>query len=210
MFGSFRVTREQALNNHELVNGKRGAAPELAAEVAAKASKSWGQRLKGWALNLLVGGVAASAGTAIYGKVNPNSSALGGGESKSTSNAPTTAGSPTASPGPATGSGTATGPGPATGSGYTTGPGYVTGSGYTTGPGYATGSGYTATGYPPAVSPSTSGTTTATRAIAERAREGRALDRKFSADISSESSIPSYACTVLLIVSSLPRSQIQF
>lgn len=171
MFGSFRVTREQALNYHDLLNGKRGAAPEVAAEVAAKASKTWGQRLKGWALNLLVGGAAASAGTDIYGHINPNSAALGGGEFKSTSNASTAAGSAT-SPGPTTGSGPATGPDPATGSGY------VTGSGYT--------------GYTPTVSPSTSGTTTATRAIAERAREERVLDHKHPADIFSESSILSY------------------
>jgi hypothetical protein len=209
MFNSFRVTREQA-PNYELVNGKRGpgAAAEVevaeaGAKVATKVTKTWGQRLKGWALNLIVGGVAASAGTDIYGHMNPNSAALGGGKSASTSAtagpSSATAGpsSTTASPGYAAGSGYATG---TSGTGYaggtsgTSGTGYAGGSSGTSGTGYAGGSsgttGYTTTsGYGPATPPSIIGTTTATRAIAKRAREERALDHKLPADISSESSI---------------------
>jgi hypothetical protein len=81
MFDSFRVAREQALNYSELVSGKRGlfgSSAKLGEEkLAGSASKGWGQKAKNFLLSLVVGGVAASAGTDIYGKINPNSQALG-------------------------------------------------------------------------------------------------------------------------------------
>lgn len=157
-----QVAREQAPNYHELVSGKRGlfgfgggGATKLAGDEAAKAtegaaSKGWGSKAKNFLLSLVIGGVAASAGTDIYSHMNPNSPALGGsGGSGSTSS--TTTGSSTTGQGSTTGPGYATtGPsyatGPATGPGYATGP--ATSPGYTsTGPGYtSTGPGYTSNG----------------------------------------------------------------
>jgi hypothetical protein len=108
MFDSFRVTREQALNYSELVSEKRGlfsaitkfggkaavsdgtkvAGDAAVGDGAKVASKSLGQKAKNFLLSLVVGGVAADAGTYIYGDINPNSPALGGtGEPQST-NAP--------------------------------------------------------------------------------------------------------------------------
>ncbi|KAN0109780.1 hypothetical protein V8E52_008886, partial [Russula decolorans] len=72
-----QVAREQALNYSELVSGKRGlfgSSAKLGEEkLAGSASKGWGQKAKNFLLSLVVGGVAASAGTDIYGKINPNS-----------------------------------------------------------------------------------------------------------------------------------------
>jgi len=83
------VTREQALSHPELISGKRGlfgfGASKVAAEgaskvgedVAVKTSRTWGQRLKSFAVNMLIGGVAAIAGTDIYQSMNHHSKALG-------------------------------------------------------------------------------------------------------------------------------------
>jgi len=187
-FDSFRVTREQALNYRELVSGKRGLfglGSKPAGEAAGAATKGvWGKRIKNFLISAVVGGVAAIAGTSIYGSMNPNSPALGGsGESKPKSTTDTSQAAAT-DPAYAT-----------TGPAYTTtGPAYTT-----TSPGYSTTpSGYAAANENGSSSqvvtvPSTSGTGVATtRAIAERAREERAPDHKMPVDISGESSIPSH------------------
>ena len=162
MFDSFRVTRERALTQPELINGKRGlfgpatakvaddVAKDGVEDVAAKAGKkTWGQRLKSLALNTAVGGVAAVAGTSIYEQMNTHSKALGepGPQPQTTDTSATTGpGSTTPDPGYGTTN-------PNYGTTYpnygTNGPSYgTTGPGYgTTGPGSATTSpGSTSTG----------------------------------------------------------------
>jgi hypothetical protein len=159
MFDSFRVTREQALNYSELVNGKRyvplaaaflrskpvakvagddaakvasDAAVGDEAKVAGGASKSWRQKAKNLLLSLVVGLVAANAGTDMYRHMNPNSPALGGTGEPQPTNAPAVIHNP-ANTGSTTPSST-TSPGSTT-AGSTT-PGYYT----TTTGGYSQGS----------------------------------------------------------------------
>jgi hypothetical protein len=149
MFDSFRGTREQALNYSGLVRGKRAGVPGAGAilrskpkvagdaavgdeaKVAGGVSKSWGQKAKSFLLSLVVGAVAAEAGTDIYGHINPNSLALGGTGEPQPTNAPAVIQTP-ANTGSTTPS-SPTSPGSTT-AGSTT-PGY-----YTTTGGYSQGS----------------------------------------------------------------------
>jgi hypothetical protein len=195
MFDSFRVAREQALNYSELVSGKRGlfgSSAKLGEEkLAGSASKGWGQKAKNFLLSLVVGGVAASAGTDIYGKINPNSQALGAtGGPDSTSTSANTGDSTTdpntgyTSTVPTTNPGYATNGGPSN-YGYATNGG-PSNYGYTTGPDSTSENGSIAQVN---TVPTIGTQTTATRAIAS---EERAPDSKLPVKISSESSIPSH------------------
>ena len=104
----------------------------------AAAGKTWGQRIKSMALNLVIGGIGAIVGTDVYQKINPHSMALG-----------ETAGSPPTS---GTTSYPTTGP-----SGSTSYP--TTSASGTTGYATSTGQSYTNTGYSSATTnPSTGGT----------------------------------------------------
>jgi hypothetical protein len=164
MFDSFRVTREQALNYSELVRVKRAGVPGAGAILRSKpkvggnavvgdgakvagdaavgdeakvtggTSKSWRQKAKNFLLSLVVGVVAANAGTDMYRHMNPNSPALGGTGEPRPTNAPAVIHTP-----PNTGSTTPSSP-TSLSPGYTTAgsttPGYYT----TTTGGYSQGS----------------------------------------------------------------------
>ncbi|KAI0282491.1 hypothetical protein BGY98DRAFT_86939 [Russula aff. rugulosa BPL654] len=172
-----RVTREQALTHPDLASGKRGLfnffGPKIGEDVAAKvgggaaakvgedasakvggdaakaaAGKTWGQRIKSMALNLVVGGIGAIIGTDVYQKFNPHSMALG-----ETAGSPSTSGNTSS---PTTGASGSTSYSTTSASG-TTGYATSTGQSYTnTG---SPGTSYANTGYNSAsTDPSTGGT----------------------------------------------------
>ena len=236
MFDSCRVTRERALTHTEPVSEKRGIfgfgaakvadsgatkvadsgatkVAEGAAEGAVK--KTWGQKLKGIALNTALGLGAAVIGTDIYQKMNPHSKALG---------------DPGPSPPATTGPSTATGPSyvdPTTGlpydpnaatsppSSYGSYASYPTTGNPTTSSTYGTNAGYSNAGYPttssaydsnagypttgsaygyPTTGQSASGTGgPGTRSIAERASEEHALTQYYHSRTSSHKNLLSRA-----------------
>jgi len=182
MFDSSREIREQTLSHRVVEAGAvEGEALVRAAEKAVK--PGWGQKLKSFALNTVVGGASAILGTDIYSSMKSKPAST----STDSTYAPTSSSGSNTVP-PATG-GTPT---------YVTGPGgtasygtssYGTGTGGTTTYGtstYGTGPGGTST-----YGTGTGGPAYA-RAIARRARKKRALDRSLPEDIFSESSTQSH------------------